>query len=476
MAALSDWVPLNYTGTLPNHPWFWKGPKNRARWTPSENWDPTLNTVFVNKTAFLRNPAAVVSVPLNFCIVHAGQAPIDCACPSVNSEELWDCCSLDVACPYKPNLGPELPSAGPGAEGPSAGPFHLTTTFAENSSPAEAKKIAVLVPMPATSKRIKCIAVFSSWQPIFMQQMTMGGKNWLILMPKKWLNTWQDALTPVGIKCHVYSSLHDPILPPHACHIHLAPPGSCHDEYPPNSVARGSFQVVLFYSFLPNEHTLRPKSINSVLMLPRDWSPPLNLNVLRALLPWPECAPLDVKHMQTILPQLMFVLEQVARKITLEWMPKDHIVCRQVDIPVVLLTMCSGRFAPPITDSERFQRLMEKLDICPVCLDDIPLNDVALFPCGHLMCGMCHMKIDKTCPVCRHMSKRKHRRCLNFCKFPDEAKYVVINSSDDGSVAEAISKVPPTDDIRLLIKGDRHTYNSIHAKISERKDMTMYNH
>lgn len=456
--ALSDWVPLNYSGTLPEHPWFWRGPKFHSRvagikppcweaWQASENWDPTLDTVFVNKKAFLRDPQKLLCVPNDFKILH-GNATMALACPSVHAQELpWEVPLTNFECPFVPNLGSH----------------HLTATSLQDG-----KRVVELIPIKSRADASGFV-VYSSWEPVFMQQLFMHTQDGLLVAPAKHLGTWQRALSDAGISCHVYESMQDP-LQRSLCRVHLAPPTSERSPCLPSSVACHVFQCVAYYAFTPDSHIVQPKTKRAVVLRPLGHC---KINDMKLLLPWPGCLPVKESAMKLVLSKLAFELTQVPRMCKVTWHPTDHIQCRQLDLLVILWTMNNWRGAPTSVRA-RIQTQMEKLDACPVCKEDIPLNDVALFECGHILCGKCETKIEKQCPVCRCTTKRKHRRLLNFLPPPDHPDDILISSGTDRSFAEAISRANPTGDIHLLVRSDRSDFEAIKRKIQDRKDMMLF--
>ena len=40
---------------------------------------------------------------------------------------------------------------------------------------------------------------------------------------------------------------------------------------------------------------------------------------------------------------------------------------------------------------------------CAICFYDINKNNYVFFSCGHKVCSVCYPKMNKICPLCRHI-------------------------------------------------------------------------
>jgi hypothetical protein len=450
---MATWVPLNYSGTIPDHAWFRKGRKGlqpcpEKGWVPSENWNPDEDTVFVRRDAFLRDPDVMFPVPNDFRITHAAQY----STVKLNygtSEDLP--APQEHACPFVPNLGV----------------FHLITTkpisFSLTARPHKPSlNFVKLIPM-AAKKVVSGLVIYSTWEPRFMEQFFAATDCGLIIAPVKHLRVWHEVLTRAGINCFLYNSLHDPLQ---TCHVHLVPPGF-QELYAPGSLACHKFKHVTFYEFVPSDYIFVPSTERKYFLRPAHCK---RMDILMSLLPWSNEPPVNVKAMDEIFSKMTFVLNKIIRKCRITWLPQNRISCSIKDVPLILQAM---QVTNKPLSPERVAALGSQLDQCPVCHDTMPLGDISLFPCGHMLCGECESLLSgNACPVCRQGAKSKTRRHLSFL---DEQTVppnsITVKGSSDHEVAEAISQVPDTEDVNLLFTGKRRELKQIKQKIQARKDM-----
>lgn len=450
---MASWVPLNYSGTVPDHAWFRKAPRDvkpcpEKGWVLSENWDPEYDTVFVRRDAFLRDPDVMFPVPEDFLIIHKPQL-VEVSRIGGTSDDIP--APQEHACPFVPNLGLfHLVNVKP----------HAVNQTARAHKPSQ--NMVKLVPLAAT-KTVSDLAIFSTWEPRFMEQYFVTAECSLLIASKKHLGVWADVLTRAGITCCVYDSMHDVLKP---VRVHLTPPGF-QDVYPQGSVASHKFKTVSFYEFVPTDQTFVPITDRKCVLRPRGCK---RMDVLMSLLPWSNCAPLKVEAVESMFPKITFILDKVIRRCRITWMPQNRISCSLQDVPLILQAMqiVVKPFSP-----ERLAAITSRVDECPVCHDDMPLGDISLFPCGHMLCGDCEARLEgNACPVCRQGAKSKSRRHLSFLGTETApSNSITVKGSSDHDVAEAISKASDTDDINLLFTGKRRELRQIKQKIQARKDM-----
>lgn len=100
--------------------------------------------------------------------------------------------------------------------------------------------------------------------------------------------------------------------------------------------------------------------------------------------------------------------------------------------------------------------LNDDVEICGICLDEIPENDIGVTKCGHLFCFNClkhSLNNKKQCPYCRLNIKSDEYYLISY-----EKKKNIINNEFEGKI-KLINKVGTklANLIYYLKKNDKHT-------------------